>query len=207
MKHDFKVCEAQSSVYSTASVTRVLAATPTDFHKFRGLPQLLNADGSFWELGLSADRAAVEREFGSTAGGEADTAVLSGRPRVILQSEPSDELGTTSLEVYPLPDALSLYANGNYRIRIPYWKFLTALSASSDTNWFTLNAEEWIAWEAAAEGFFLNWDEERATLWKQKAKGALVDVVNRDKRLRISGLQTMGISMDARGPRTGTGDT
>lgn len=195
--HDFKVCEALSSVYQTAVGVRVLAAVPADFHKFRGLPQRIEANGKTFDLGLFPDRGSAEREYGTMAGGEAVADVLSGPPRFVLLSETSTEAGALNFEVYPLPDTRSLYTNGNYRIRVPYWKFLTALSAPTDTNWFTVNAEEWLVWEAAGEGFFLNWDEERGTIWKQKAATKLKEVIDLDKRLRISGFNTLVPSSDA----------
>ena len=106
-----------------------------------------------------------------------------------------------NFEVFPLPDGQSLYANGQYRIVVPYWKYLTALSASSDTNWFTANAEQWIVWKTASEAFFLDWDEERATFWAQKAAGARKEVIDLDKKYRLAGVRELVPIFDAAGPR------
>lgn len=204
--HDFKVCEALSSVYTTTLETRVLAATPSDFNKFRGLPQLIDANGKVRELGIFPDRGAAEREFGSLAGGEATASDLTGPPRFLLRSEPTNELGATNLEVYPLPTNTSLYANGNWRIRVPYWKFLTELSGNSDTNWFTVNAADYLAWDAAADGFFLDWDEQHALIWKQNAQSRFKEIVDMDKKMRVAGMNVIAPSSDALAPRGIPGD-
>lgn len=199
--HDFKVAEALSSVYTTVAGTRVLAAVPSDFYKMRKLPHLIDVGGITRDLGVFPDRGSAEREYGTLAGGEADTDALSGPPRFIMLSE-----GDANFEVYPLPDATSTYANGNYRIRVQYWKFLTALSAGSDTNWFTENAEQWIVWDAASKGFLLDWDEERASVWATMAQGAYKEVIDQDKRKRMGGFDTLQASSDALAPRMIGGD-
>jgi hypothetical protein len=106
-------------------------------------------------------------------------------------------------EVYPLPDGLSLYANssaGEYRIRVPYWKFLPALTGSG-TNWFTANAEEWIVFEATSDGFFMDHDEQRGTLWAQRASAKWADVLLADKRLRLSPVTHLVPNPNAGGSR------
>ena len=199
--HNFKVMEAESSLLSTATATRVLSAVPSDFKELRGLPYEIMADGTVRELLNPANRVAIIREWGTTAGGEAETDLHNGNPQAILIGEPTSEAGAMNFEVYPLPDGQSLYANGQYRIVVPYWKYLTALSASADTNWFTTNAEQWIVWKAASEGFFLDWDEERATFWAQKAAGARKEVIDLDKKFRLAGVRELVPIFDAAGPR------
>lgn len=195
--HDFKVCETLTSVLTTVEGTRTLAAVPADFYKFRRLPHLIHATGRTQDLGLFPDRGSAEREYGTLAGGEATAADLSGSPRFLMLSENTDENGTMNFEVFPLPDGNSTYANGEYRIRVPYYKFLTELAASGSSNWFTTHAEEWLAWDAAGEAFFLNWDENRGALWKQKAASKYKEVIDADKRLRYSGFDTLQPSLGA----------
>lgn len=208
--HDFKVCEALSSVFTTTLDTRVLGAVPADFVKFRGRPHMITNQGRVIEIGVASDRPAVEREFGSTAGGEFVAGTLRGRPRVLLQSENTDEAGASNFEVYPLPDGLSLYTTapaGEYRIRVPYWKFLTVLSGSGDQNWFTNNAEEWIVHKAASRGFVLDWDEAKAAVQQGLAQNEWVEIKRRDKLMRVGALRELRVSPDARGPRVDGGDT
>ncbi len=203
-KHDFRIMEKETSVLVTTEATRVLAATPSDFMKFRGQPYEIDAGGGVRELIVAPNRVAVLRELGDTRGGESSLSTMSGPPQVILRSEPTDELGASNLEVYPLPDGLSLYANtsaGEYRIVVPYYRYLTELSVSGDTNWFTTNADEWLTYQAAAEGFFHDHDEERGALWVQKATAVFQDVLQADKLERISVVRELVPSPYAGGSR------
>lgn len=150
----------------------------------------------------------VERELGSIAGGEFQAQQLDGPPMVIAITEPTDVLNTRQLNIYPLPDGRSLYTTapaGEYRIRIPYIRQLPDLSGSQ-TNWFTLNAEEYIIYAAVSIGYFFNQDVPNGTTWQQRAQGEVRDVLARDKNESVSGNTTLNISFDARGPRVAGGD-
>ncbi len=204
--HDFKVAEARTSVLVTALETRTLGAVPSNWYKWRGKPQLISSTGEHRDLSIFPDRASAEREFGSEGGGEADAALLSGSPKALSLSEPTDEAGTKNFEVWPLPDQLSLYTDTNYRIVVPYWKYLALLTNPGDTNWFTNNAEEWIVYNAASQAFLLNWDEKRVAVWAQQASKAFKEVIDADKRLRVSELTELRPSSDARGIRWNEGD-
>jgi len=192
-KHNFKIMEAETAVLVTTAATRVLAAVPADFKEPRGLPYEITADGRVRELLNPANRVAITRELGDNRGGEAVAATMIGRPEAILISEPTNVAGDRNFEVYPLSDALSLYTAtfaGQYRIVVPYWKYLTALSVAGDTNWFTVNADEWLEYTAAADAFFMDHDEERGTLWTQRAVDKWNEVVNSDKQFRLAGVRS-----------------
>lgn len=206
-KHDFEICKATTAVLTTTLETRVLAALPSDWNKWRGKPYHIGVQGQVLELGTFAERADALREFDTMDGGEADPETMSGSPVGILLSEPTDELGTRNIEVYPLPDGNSLYLDGEYRIVLPYWKFLTTLSGAGDQNWFTNNAEEWIVFMAAAGAFFLDWDENRGTLWTQRASVEYKDIILRDKYTKLGQVSEIVPNRDARGPRVQSGDT
>ena len=156
-KHNFVVMKAAASV-STVAGTRVLMAVPSNFKEYRGTPYVINAQGDTRELAIGISRETVEHDIPGNDGGEADPDVIIGAPRVILQSEPTADTGAANWEVWPLSDSLSLYANGQYRIRIPYWKYVVDLSGSADTNWFTVFAEEWLVRQATAMGFAADHD-------------------------------------------------
>lgn len=203
-RHDFKVCEAKTSVYTTTAQSEALAAVPSNWHKWRGSPFLIDVDGSTKDLGIANARADAEREWGSIAGGEHSIASMVSCPKVLFIDEPSDEAGTSQFCMRPIPDEMSLYANGNYRIQIPYWKFLTALSANGDTNWFTTNAEHAVSFLAAAEGFALDWDLNQSAVWAQKAANKVKEVIDLDKRQRFSQTDTLVPNPDAGGPRVYT---
>lgn len=199
--HNFKVMEKVSAVYTTTVETSTLATKPTDFKEFRGRAIEIGALGNISYIQPISGRTEAWGYFGTTAGGEATASTLAGRPRVIWLSEPTDEMGTQTFEIAPIPDANSLYANGNYRIMVPYWRYLTALSSSGDQNWFTNNAVEWIVFKAASMGFFDNHDDVNGTLWANLAAGKYQQVLKADKRFRMSTTDTLIPQPDAlRGP-------
>lgn len=200
-KHNFKVMETGTGILSTVENTRLLAVVPDNFKEYRGKPIEISAMGGVRELGIAADFQSATLDFGSELGGEAVLATLTGRPEVIFRQEPSSDAGGTSFHVYPLPDGNSLYANGEYRIAIPFWKYVIPLAANESFNWFTNNAEEWLIFQATAHGFFADWDEERAAGWIQRAALKLQEVVALDKRLRVSAVDTLIPHADVLGPR------
>lgn len=202
ISHNFKVMEATTDVLITTESTRVLAAVPSTFKEFRKRPYLIDSTGSVIYLGYSTSREDVAREFGTDEGGEQDNDTIAGEPRVILRSEPTNEAGASNFEVWPLPDANSTYGNtsaGSYRIRIPYWKFLTELSGSTDTNWFTVNADQYLVEQAAAYGFFEDHDEDRGTLWTQRAASSKKMVIKRAKMEQFSAVETLRPNRDVFG--------
>jgi len=189
-KHNFKVMEADSGVLVTAPDTRVLSAVPANFKEYRGTPYVINVQGDTRELIVGISRETAEHDVTTDAGGEADPEMVIGPPRIILQSEMTEQ-GASNWEVWPLSDALSLYANGEYRIRVPYWKYLAELSGSTDTNWFTVNGPEWIIRTATAMGFAADHNLDSSAYWTQLAAAKYQEVVNLDKRYRLSGVQNL----------------
>ena len=105
--------------------------------------------------------------------------------------------------MYPLPDGLRDYSDGDYRVTVPYWRYLAALSGDSDTNWFTVNAIPWILSRATAEAFALNWDLAREAQWLAKAAVARGIVVNLDKRIWLGGFDTLVPHRGAREAKIG----
>jgi len=203
-RHDFKVCEAVSSVFETVTETELLGSVPSDWHKWRGYPINIDVNGGVSDLGIANSRQDAEREWGSIQGGEHTIETMIGPPKILFIGEPTSEAGAASFYVRYIPDEESEYDDGNYRIQVPYWKFLTALSADGDTNWFTVNGEYAIAYLAAAEGFALDWDEERAAIWAQKAAIKVKEVIDLDKRLRFAQIDTLVPNPDAHGARVYT---
>jgi hypothetical protein len=203
--HNFRVNESTITAVTTLN-TRILIAKPSNHLAWRDLPYIIDVDGRVRHLQWAPNKMAVARDFGLTDGGEADNAILDGMPVALLISEPTDELGTENIEVYPLPDGGSLYSDGEYRIRIPYYKYLTALSSGGGQNWFTNNGEQAIAYKAAAMAFFLDWDEERATVWTQLATKELKDLVLLDKKARLSQVKELVPQLNARGSKLGRRD-
>lgn len=189
--HNFHVMRKLVATTTTEG-QRKLLTTPTDFKAFRGRPYFTADAGSVTEMTIAPNKQAAMKAFGE--GSVTDT----GTPTVLLQAEETDA-GVADIDVYPRANGLSDYTNGDYRITIPYWRYLTALSADGDTNWFTVNAIPWILNKATAEAFALNWDEARAVFWEQRAgiidsrgraSGSLRAVLNLDKRYWTSGVTT-----------------
>ena len=194
-KHDFKVMEATSNVFVTTANSHVLGSVPSDFKKFRGRPYILHNDGEVDHIGTAIDVTAVERVYGRN-----DTGTI-GQPAYIVDPEPDDENNTRSFQVYPLSDGNSDYSDGQYRVYVPYWKFLTNLSADGDTNWFTNNAEEYLIYRAAARGFLLDWDPENAAIWQGLATDELRTAKNTDKYNRLGSVKTLVPRLDVNAPR------
>lgn len=181
-KWNFKVMEAESD-YTTTEGSHVLSATmPTRFKEFRLEPFCLRDDGSWWELSIAPNQTAIRRWWG-----EED----EGYPSVLVEADPSDDEDAHALHVYPLPDGNSDYGDGEYRISVPYLAYVADLSGSSDSNWFTNNATEWLIFQATAEGFFTDWDESRAAIWTQRAANKFDEVKMLDKRRRLGGVREL----------------
>jgi hypothetical protein len=193
-RHNFKVMETETAQTSTTADSHTLLAVPSDYKEARGLPYLVFNDGSTKDLLLAANRAAV-----------LDALTLSdpndvGEPVVILDAEPND-LGVRNFEVYPFPDGNSQFGDGEYRVVIPYWRYLPDLSAGTDTNWLTENAEEYLVFKATAEAFSVDWDEERSAAWEAKAGVKFNETIAADKRFRLGGVTTLVIHKDVNAPK------
>lgn len=208
-RHDFNVCKTSTAVTTTSPSVNVLMAVPSDFLRFRKEPpHAIDNHGNVIELGVAPSLQAAEREFATIAGGEFVVSEINGPPRVIALSEPTDVSNTRNFLVYPMSDQLSLYTTapaGEYRIRIPYIKLLPDLSGSQ-SNWFSVNAEEYIIYGACSIGFYFNHDEQRGDTWFKRAAQEVQDVLARDKNESISGNTTLNVSFDALGPKVPFGD-
>lgn len=157
---------------------------------------MIERSGQTSPLAILESRDDANRLYGTTAGGEYEDAEVEGKPQALLIDEP-DTTGGANFEVYPLSDGLSTYSQssvGQYRIQVPYWKYLAALSAGSDTNWFTENADEFLIYQATSEAFFLNQDGNNGVAWAQRAAAKYQEVVLRDKKQRWSSIQTLHFS-------------
>ncbi len=181
--HNFRVMR-MSVAATTGEGARKLVTKPTDFKSFRGRPYFTSDLGIVTEMTIAPNIQAVLAKFGV---GSADD---RGTPKVLLEGEETDA-GVSDIDVYPLPNGLSDYSDGDYRVTVPYWRYLTALSANSDTNWFTVNAIPWIIAKATAEAFALNWDIAREALWQAKALVGKAAVVKLDKITWLAGLNTL----------------
>ena len=200
--HNFKVMETETAQLTTTVATRPLStAVASDFKEFRGLPYLVTDSGSTRDLLLAANRAAVLDRF------SLDDANDKGEPKLLLDPEPND-LGARTLQVFPFPDGLSDWSGGEYRIVVPYWRYVAALDEGADANWFTNNAEWYLSFQATAEAFYLDWDEVRGQLWETRAGAFAPDgravgefgrVLRQDKLSRLGSVRQLSFSLDVFG--------
>jgi hypothetical protein len=98
---------------------------------------------------------------------------------------PDYAITARNIEVYPYPDFSSDWSDGNYRVNVPFWQYLPALSANGDSSWLTADgpqAEFLVAW-ATGMGFDMDWDDGegaggRAQGWYRRAAGPKFDGAN-----------------------------
>ncbi len=193
-RHNFRVMEAELAAYTAvgshtlvSSVGGAAISWPgaTGFKEWRGEPYFLQAsDGAPRFMTLAPDRSSIWGSF--TQGGT--TTSDASFPHVIVEEPSSDDFNNRNLSVYPIPDGNSDYSDGEYRITIPYHRYLVPLSAGGDHNWLTdqLSGEEFIVRWATAEGHALNWDWEKYTILTAQSEVHYKDIVNADKRYRLS---------------------
>lgn len=184
-RHNFWIMQKNMAANTTAA-TRTLAATPSDFKEFRLEPFYTENTGYI----VPMDTAKSRREINSIY--ETDD---TGPPSYILRGEPSDDAGASSLEVWPLSDGQSDYSAapaGEYRVTMPYWRYLPALAGGGDTNWFTAHpiGELYLINAATALGFMVNWDVSKETEWLSLADRQYTLLVAEDKKLWFSGQDT-----------------
>jgi hypothetical protein len=180
-KHNFQCMKASISSITTVD-EHLLFSTPADWKEWREMPYAIDDFGVNWELGWAASPRAILTVYGYED---------RGRPFWLMQGEETDLFGNTQVQVWPLPDGISDYADGEYRVHTPYWKFLPPLVNAGDSNWFTNNLELYIVFYATREAFALDWDEERMLVWTQKAQAEFLDAVRADKVAQLSGVDTM----------------
>lgn len=184
-RHNFWVMEKSLSANTTA-VTRALVNTPSDFKEFRLEPYYTENTGKVVQMDWARSSRQIKGLF------EADD---TGPPAFILRGEPSSDLGASSLEVWPLSDSQSDYSTapaGEYRITIPYYRYIPDLSAGGDTNWFTMNSlgATYLVYKAVALGFAINWDVDKEAEWLTLAEKYYNLVVAEDKRQIVAGHDT-----------------
>lgn len=179
---NFWVMRAEQD-YVTVAETRLLGAVPTDWKEWRGKPYHIENTGAKRRMVLATNldqaRAMWDADDVSEPEGLAETLAVAA--------------GTSSLNVYPLPDGNSDYPDGEYRITVPYFKYLPALSGPTDQTWLTDEGEAYLEAEATKYGFAKDWDEDRSTYWEGQARREWKDLVLQDKYKWLSMNETMAV--------------
>lgn len=186
-RHNFRHMEAEVE-YTTLEGDRELGPLPEQWKEFRALPWLHLGDGAAREIYWAADQSEALRLYSE------DDPDDIGAPRHILQTD-------ANFEVFPFPDGQSLWDDGEYRVRVPFWRRTAALTASTDENWFTANAEWYLVYAAVGEGMLFNREEQRAEIYITKAETEFQRLVRTDKRSRLDNRFTFAAYRDARATR------
>ena len=186
-EHNFWCMKAEAS-FTTTAASATLGAMPADFKEFRTRPYYTTYDGTVKDVNMSKDYVDANVYVGIST---SDV----GYPQLI-----SPSIDEASLLVRPLPDGASDYTDGEYRVTVPYWKYLDELSADSDTNWFTDKGEQFLINYAAAEAFARDWDEDRSKVWAMRRDASWTSLLKLDKIKSLSGDMTLVPHNGARRP-------
>lgn len=186
-RHNFLVMDKLQAAVTTVNVASI-GNVPSDWKEWRSFPYYLTNDGRARKLQMHTPHEGIYPDIRETE---------TNPPRIITIGEPSDDLGTRPMKVAPIPDGSSDWADGEYRLYIPYRRYLAPLSLDGDSNWFTVNAEEYIFHFASNLAFAADWDYEHSAVELQLAENEYKEVVLRDKRLRLSDVQNLVPHRDA----------
>lgn len=180
-RHNYKVMET-AALYVTTPGSSVLSTLPTDWKEPYNKPYRLSQFGPAQNVEWAATTNGPNLAYGP---------LDIGGPRFLYQGADANGSGTGTILVFPLPDSASDYGDGNYRVVIPYIKYLANLVNDGDSNWFTSKAEDYIVYRATSQGFALDWDTQNATVWAALAQEQETDVRKTDKIARLSGVDTL----------------
>lgn len=125
----------------------------------------------------------------------------STRPRKLLEVEDATDYGLTTeqgrprywidddedtISFWPIGDdeGPSIVTPGAYDVVVPYWKSLAALSAAADTNWWSENLDDVLAWRAVAF-IFAEGRDPLANWWSSVAAARFIEFKNQYKRNKL----------------------
>ena len=175
--HNFRIMEASIEMVTTQG-THTLGDIAS-FKEMRARPWVRMFEGNQVQIEWAPSEDQINAYYARN-----DLTAI-GRPESILQVDIDDDQ-TASFEVYPYADGLSNFPDDEYRVNLPYWKYLPRLVGDNDENWFTNNAEQFVVWAAAAKAFEFNEDDQRADRNLLKAQAELQKLVKVDKRSRLA---------------------
>ncbi len=180
-RHNFKAMETKTSATElvTTNITRTIASLPANWKEKRANPFIVDAAGNTDPIEWAPSEEEMVKLY------DDNTTTDKGEPEFIYES-------FTGFDSYPYPDNQSDHGDGNYRITIPYWKYLDVLTADDDTDWITENLQWAVHSHALAWGFLLNEDEDRAAVWIQLAEQEIDRRMGQEKRKQVkrSGILT-----------------
>ncbi len=188
-RYNFRCMQAES-LPITVNQQRELLTKPSNWKEHRGEPYFFRQDGSTKPISWAQSEAQMIRSYAIQLPDEGNTtAADEGEPRYLLERE-------TTVDVFPLPDDESDWNDGNYRLVLPYWKHMAAMSADADTNWLTERADYYVIWKAVALGMLWNKDFDGAALHEQKAERQFMRAKNQDKLSKLPDKLTLAVHRD-----------
>lgn len=185
-QHNFQVMQSEA-IYVTPAVsstnpTHILGTIPSDWKCKREDPYFVTFLGTPYHMKWQATRPQMYRKW------EAADVNQIGQPSDLLIGEPENptypdpdnpdnNMVALNIEFFPFSDGSSDWSDGNYRIHIPYFRYLPFLSAGTDQNWFTQDGPraEFCVRYAVTQGFLFNEDEGRAAVHAKACFGARYD--------------------------------
>jgi len=183
----------------TVNQQRELFTKPANWKEHRGEPYYFHQDGSTTPISWAQSEAQMVRTYAIQLPDEGNTSPADeGAPRYLLERD-------TTVDVFPLPDDESDWNNGLYRMCVPYWKHMTAMSADADTNFLTEKAPFYVIWYATHLGFLWARDEARSDKFATKAEREFQKLKFQDKISKLPDKLTLEVHKDvyAGEPRSG----
>lgn len=171
--------------YTTTLNTRILGVTPTDFKEWRERPYWVEDTQGKTHKMLSVRSEATAEDAISTE--------RQNSPEYLVRSMENVTTDASNLLIYPLSDGLSDYSDGEYRIKIPYWKYLPDLTVGSQQDAMGLDpllTRFVISW-AAKLAFEIDWNEKRASYYEQDAEKTWARQKRRAAWKVLSGINTL----------------
>ncbi len=218
--HNFKVMESEVQFITSSSTTsHILGTIPADWKEQRNEPYYVSNVGWTKEMSWQPNRDLVYRRwapFDPNQIGPPRDLLLGEASNALIPpiTQPDQDMTVLNIEIYPFSDSQSDWPAGQYRINVPYWRYLPDLSAGSDHNWFTDQCDRFLVDFATADAFALDWDEQREGFWRSKAVGPKWDgftyntlggwarqAINRDSSLKFAPGKTFAPRRDVNAPR------
>lgn len=147
-RNNYRIMRTTATLTTTVSTRQIstLATSFSDIKEFRETPYILHGDGTTEYIAFAQARDQIIGAFDWTNSAE------QGAPRALMWDDDD------TIKVFPYPDGNSLNGDGEYRIVVPYWKYLPDLTGV-ETNWFSVNMSQAIEYYGAALAFYDNFDE------------------------------------------------
>lgn len=182
-KHNFRAMEGSVTMITTVGT---LVPTPSTIANFK----------EYKDKGPYLFRALVRaKRYLTSSADDAALAALADinnpvEPKTLISAVDSNT-SVISFTVFPYPDQISDWPDGNYRIVVPYYFYTPKLVNIGDLNWFTDNMDDFIMREATSQAFMLDWDYNSAAFWAQQADIKYKEAVKADKMSRLGGVDEL----------------